>query len=333
MAAELPGGPTPDNLEPKPGPSTIPKAIEAAPSETTLPSGEYLEEHETLPCFADLAGMTTVVEKLRDIADDYNLPQSAALYEEYDVSPPRTLLLLGPGGVGKTSATQALAKELRANFMPVASTEIIDSYVGNSAKNVRSRFNDAQQKASNGRKSLLFFDEFDAMFSQNAAGNSGVATQLVNELKLILNDLAETYPDVIVVLAANANSGISEPLLRAGRIDEVVNFAKPDREARTEILQYYLHKHSDHFHMQGLDSFLDLILEVETKYDPTEIRAKDFADLTDGLTGADLEEILSRARRQRLREERKSGTKPPKITHQQLLHVLEEYRHSRPNID
>ena len=67
--------------------------------------------------------------------------------------------------------------------------------------------------------------------------SDGVLTQLLTEL-----DGVETLKDVIMVAATNRPDMIDKALLRPGRIDRIIYFPLPDKEARKEIFKIHLAK-------------------------------------------------------------------------------------------
>ena len=72
---------------------------------------------------------------------------------------PIGVLLYGPPGVGKTLLAKATANASKANFISVKGPELLNKYVGESEKAVRSVFNRANASAP----CIIFFDEIDAL--------------------------------------------------------------------------------------------------------------------------------------------------------------------------
>ena len=65
------------------------------------------------------------------------------------------VLLVGPPGCGKTLVAKAIANEAGINFISVKGPELINMYVGESERAVRSVF----LRAKNSRPCVIFFDE------------------------------------------------------------------------------------------------------------------------------------------------------------------------------
>jgi SpoVK/Ycf46/Vps4 family AAA+-type ATPase len=287
-----------------------------------------------LPNLQDLVGMPEITRRLIDIIDD-NDPRNAAMNSRYDVRPPRRLLFVGPPGVGKTTAAQAIAKELQAGYMPVDPSDVVDSYVGNTTKNVRHIFRTAQADGEDKeRLTVLFFDEFDGLFSEDAGGNKGVAKQAVDELKLILHNQHVRFPNVLTIFATNETSGINEPLLRAGRIDEMISFPKPDRDGLAQIFAALIAKHAKHFDISFPTDLTDDDASFEDygSFDKFRSEMSALAELCENMTGANVEHIITQARLERARRHRREGVEPEKISMQGLMSIITDYRRNRPNL-
>jgi ribosome biogenesis ATPase len=60
------------------------------------------------------------------------------VFEKFQVKPPAGVLLWGPPGCGKTLLAKAVANASRANFIAVKGPELLNKYVGESEKAIRS---------------------------------------------------------------------------------------------------------------------------------------------------------------------------------------------------
>ena len=65
--------------------------------------------------------------------------------------------MVGPPGCGKTLVAKAIANEAGINFISVKGPELINMYVGESERAVRSVF----LRAKNSRPCVIFFDEVE----------------------------------------------------------------------------------------------------------------------------------------------------------------------------
>ena len=69
------------------------------------------------------------------------------------------VLLYGPPGCGKTLLAKAVANEAKANFISIKGPELLNKYVGESERAIRSLF----IRAKNSSPCIIFFDELDAL--------------------------------------------------------------------------------------------------------------------------------------------------------------------------
>ena len=69
------------------------------------------------------------------------------------------VLLYGPPGCGKTLLAKAVVNESHCNFLSVKGPELLDKYVGESERAIRTVFSRAQASSP----CVIFFDELDAL--------------------------------------------------------------------------------------------------------------------------------------------------------------------------
>ena len=67
----------------------------------------------------------------------------------------------GPSGTGKTTAAEALARELRQDLYRIDLSAVVSKYIGETEKNLASAFDEAERGSA-----VLFFDEADALFGK-----------------------------------------------------------------------------------------------------------------------------------------------------------------------
>ncbi|MFW6321874.1 MAG: CDC48 family AAA ATPase [Halohasta sp.] len=182
----------------------------------------------------DVGGLAEAKSRLRETIQ---WPMEYAdAYERVDLDPATGVLLFGPPGTGKTLLAKAVASEAEANFISVRGPELFDKFVGESEKGVREIFSKARENAP----AVVFFDEIDAIAAErgHGIGDSGVGERVVSQLLTELDGL-ETLEDVVVVATTNRPDLIDDALLRPGRLDQHVEVADPDAEARREIFEIH----------------------------------------------------------------------------------------------
>lgn len=188
--------------------------------------------------------------------------------------PPKGLLLYGPPGCSKTLSAQAMATESSFNFFAVKGAELLNMYVGESERAVRTLF----ERARAASPSIIFFDEIDSIGGQRNAGNGGSAsrsTGSVNMLTTLLTEMDgfESLTGVLVLAATNRPEAMDPALMRPGRFDQIVYVGPPDEKARASVFNV---------HLRGLAVADDVDTEV-------------LAKAAEGYSGAEIQAICNEA--------------------------------------
>jgi len=214
----------------------------------------------------DIGGLNKAKEKLRELVE---LPLIRPdLFKKAGIKPGKGILLSGPSGIGKTLLAKAVATESNANFISVKGPELISKWVGESEKHIREIFKKARQVAP----AIIFFDEFDSISKTRGMSLSDSTEKVVNQLLTELDGIEE-LEKVVVITATNRKDLIDSSLLRAGRIDTIVELEIPDKKARKEI-----------FKVHTRDMPLD-----------KSVKLNDYINKTESWTGADIEAICRNA--------------------------------------
>jgi proteasome-associated ATPase len=203
--------------------------------------------------YADIGGLFRQIEQIRDAVE---LPfLHADLYREYELRPPKGVLLYGPPGCGKTLIAKAVANSLakkvaaargdgdgqaKSYFLNIKGPELLNKFVGETERHIRLIFQRAREKASEGTPVIVFFDEMDSIFRTRGSGvSSDVETTIVPQL-LSEIDGVEGLENVIVIGASNREDMIDPAILRPGRLDVKIKIERPDAEAAKDIFSKYL---------------------------------------------------------------------------------------------
>jgi ribosome biogenesis ATPase len=140
------------------------------------------------------------------------------------------LMLCGPPGCGKTLLAKAIANESGLNFISVKGPELLNMYVGESERAVRSVFT----RAKNSKPCVVFFDEIDALCRKRSDDSSAVSSSVVNQLLTEMDGLESRS---CILLAATNRPDILDPaILRPGRFDKVVYVGFPSADEKLDIL-------------------------------------------------------------------------------------------------
>lgn len=201
--------------------------------------------------YEDIGGLGDQINMIRDAVE---LPfLHPELFREYELKPPKGILLYGPPGCGKTLIAKAVANSLakkvteisgigegRSYFLNIKGPELLNKFVGETERQIRIIFQRAREKASEGTPVIVFFDEMDSLFRTRGSGISSdventIVPQLLSEI-----DGVESLENVIVIGASNREDMIDPAILRPGRLDVKIKIERPDAQAAIDIFAKYL---------------------------------------------------------------------------------------------
>lgn len=218
--------------------------------------------------FDDVAGVDEAKLELQEVVQFLREPEK---FVQVGARIPKGVLMVGPPGTGKTLLARAVAGEAGVPFFHISGSEFVEMFVGVGASRVRDLFD----KAKAGAPSIVFVDEIDAVGRQRGAGLGGGHDEREQTLNQILVEMDgfDNETNVIVMAATNRADILDPALLRPGRFDRKVFVDLPDIKGREKILQV---------HSRG-------------KPISKEVDMREFARLTAGFSGADLENLLNEA--------------------------------------
>ena len=216
-----------------------------------------------------------LAEVKRELMEAVEWPMKyPGLYDKLGHKMPRGILLHGPSGTGKTLMAKAVATESEANFVSVRGPELLSKWVGESERGIREIFKRARQSAP----CVIFFDEIDSIAPVRGAGGETAVTERVVSQLLTELDGMENMHGVIVLAATNRADMIDPALLRPGRFDKIISIPLPDKEGRKKVLEI----HSKDIPLADANG-------------PDKIDFDKLAELTDGLSSADVASIANTA--------------------------------------
>ena len=226
-------------------------------------------ETDTKTTFKEVAGADEAKAELQEIVDFLKDPTG---YGRLGAHVPKGILLVGPPGTGKTLLARAVAGEAGVPFFSISGSEFVEMFVGVGAARVRDLFHQASDRAP----AIVFIDELDALGRARGAfpgiGGHDEKEQTLNQL-LVELDGFDPRSGIVLLAATNRPEILDPALLRAGRFDRQVLVDRPDKPARRAIVALHLRK-----------------VRMATNVDPDQI-----AELTPGMTGADLANLVNEA--------------------------------------
>jgi SpoVK/Ycf46/Vps4 family AAA+-type ATPase len=157
--------------------------------------------------------------------------------QDFGLTLPRGVLLLGVQGAGKSLAAKAVATAWRVPLLKLDAGALFDKYIGESERRLRDSLAQADRMAP----AVLWIDEIEKGFASASAHSSdgGLSRRMFGTL---LTWMQERRSATFLVATANDISALPPELLRKGRFDEVFFVDLPDETVRRTILSIHLTK-------------------------------------------------------------------------------------------
>lgn len=223
------------------------------------------------------SGLLELIEEKRDVRDIGGLSEliewlkkksiiihniSSARNEHVDV--PKGILLVGMPGCGKSLSAKCAAGLFNVPLFRLDVGSVLNKYVGESEH----RFSDALLLAEAASPCVLWIDEMEKVFSNDADGKnqSEVSAKMLGKF---LTWMQEKKTLTFVVATVNKAKNVPVELTRHGRFDERFFVDFPNHKERAEIITLHLEK-------KGI-TFTDVKYIVKN---------------TEGYSGAELEHII-----------------------------------------
>jgi proteasome-associated ATPase len=206
----------------------------------------FLEETPS-DTFEDIGGLDDEIDRVKQTIRLH--VERPDLARRYDVQPPKSLLLVGPPGTGKTMIARALANWLgtlsatgRSRFMNIPPGGLHSMWYSQSESNYREAFRVARDASATDPAIpvVMFFDEVDAIGGARGASLMRLDDRVLNAFMTELDGLAPRG-NVLVVAATNRLAALDPALVRPGRLGDLrLTIPRPRSAGARAILAKHL---------------------------------------------------------------------------------------------
>lgn len=260
------------------GPQSIFKSFSKAKFTLVDPTTRVADE--TSIKFKDVAGLKEAKVEVMEFVDYL---KNSERFLKLGAKLPKGVLLLGPPGCGKTLLAKAVATEANVPFLALAGSDFVEMIGGVGASRVRSLFKSANKLAP----CIIYIDEIDSIGKKRSGGAfyNGEMEQTLNQL-LVEMDGIVARKGVILLASTNRADVLDQALLRPGRFDRQILIDLPNLAERKEIFE----KHASSIKLEK----------------PASEFAVRIAQLTPGMSGADIANVCNEAALHAARKDKRS---------------------------
>lgn len=228
--------------------------------------------------FDDIGGLDSEIQRLKETTRDPLI--NPEKFEDIGIDPPSGVLLHGSPGTGKTMMAKAVANNSNATFLKLAASELARKFIGEGAKLVRDLFELADDQSP----CIIFIDEIDAIATRRSETKTDGSAEVQRTLMQLLSEMDgfNNRNDVRIIAATNRFDMLDDAILRPGRFDRIIEVSEPNEEGREQIFKIHTE---------------DMNLDDELNY-------SDLTQMTEGLTGADIDAVCTEAGMMAIRDDR-----------------------------
>ena len=139
-------------------------------------------------------------------------------------------LFQGPPGTGKTETTRQIARIVERDLYRVDFNSLIDSKLGQTAKNIGRLFGEINS-LRRPDKAIILFDEIDALALDRV--NQHDVREMGRATSALLRELDHMNDQVVLIATTNLFKSLDKALVR--RFDAVIDFGRYSREDLLDI--------------------------------------------------------------------------------------------------
>ncbi|WAB84434.1 GNAT family N-acetyltransferase [Microcella daejeonensis] len=182
--------------------------------------------------WGSIAGMQTEKELLErrlvlPLADP-------GLADQFGVQAPRSIVLFGPPGTGKTTFAKAVASRLQWPFV-----EVFPSRLAHGPQGLAGGLRETFTRIAELDHVIVFIDEVEEIAGQRGGEPPSAMQGVTNELLKIIPAFRDS-PGRLLICATNFIRALDAAFLRHGRFDYVIPIGLPDAAAREAIWGRYI---------------------------------------------------------------------------------------------
>lgn len=184
---------------------------------------------------------------------------------DFGLPPPKAVLLVGPPGTGKSVVARTVGAEWGFPVVKLDVGNLMNSLLGSSEKNLRTALATAEAAAP----CILWIDEIDKGMGGRGGETDGGTSRRI--FATWLNWMSSKTAPVFVVATANDPYALPAEATRVGRFDRKFFVTFPTSDERREIFSVHISKRDR---------------------DPEDYDLNELSRVTEGYTGAEIEEIV-----------------------------------------
>ena len=178
-------------------------------------------------------------------------------------------LFEGAPGTGKTESTKQVARLLDRVLLTVNFNEVIDSKLGQTAKNIATVFDEINHMP-NLSHVIILFDEIDSL-ALNRLDNRDVR-EMGRATSSILKELDNVNPNAVIIATTNLYDKFDSAFRR--RFDAVINFDRYTQEDLLDVAEALLNNYLSRFSSANRDIklFRKILMSADRIPNPGELK-------------------------------------------------------------